>query len=215
MWRQSYHEWLYLLTPPRAGQGKGCVFGSLWLSLNVTPFVQEHFHHANMASSSSQDQRCKTCDNRGNTKVHWLQKHDTHFWSKSSKESCLLSVILLKVPFMCQFHYNSSSLHTFFVPVLNVGSSCNEDRHQLLVSSCTCQCQCRVMVTLRLWRNQSFSARFKTTFRLLLTVKVAKCQSVLHVHLCQQRDRGVGQRVVKRCLQASVWAAGTGVWVRL
>lgn len=42
-------------------------------------------------------------------------------------------------------------LRTFFVPVFNVGSPCNEDRHKLLVSSCTRQRQRCVMVTLRLW----------------------------------------------------------------
>lgn len=50
----------YLLASPRTGQGERCVFGSLWLSLNVTSFVQQHFYHSYMPSGSSQDQRGKT-----------------------------------------------------------------------------------------------------------------------------------------------------------
>lgn len=102
----------------------------------------------------------KPVENRGNTKVYRLKKHETPIFDQNHQKG-ELSIVRNTVE--SPFHVSISLLHTFFVPVLNVGSSCNEDRHQLLVSSCTCQCQRCVVVTLRLWRKnkKSFLAGFR------------------------------------------------------
>lgn len=54
-----------------------------------------------------------------------------------------------------------------------------------------------------------------TSIQSILKSVISKWQYVLHVHLCQQRGRGAGLKGVRQCLQASVWVAGTRVWVMM
>lgn len=111
----------YLLASPRTGQGQRCVFGSLWLSLNITSFVQQHFYHSYMPSGSSQDQRGKT----------WGE-NEVGFIFNRLKSYRIIHFRLL----CCLWNPERFLMSTFFVPMFNIGPPCNENRYEFLMSSC-------------------------------------------------------------------------------
>ncbi len=89
-----------------------------------------------------------------------------------------------------------SCFHTFFVPVLNVGSPCNKDRHELLVSSCTRQRQRCVMITLRLQGRTTSLNRVVDFCAYMCSLALSilrslSCQIGIASYMCIYVNRGV------------------------